>query len=211
MSLTTKSHSQLKTVRTQEAASPASTDNYTSDIVFAGLDAVSGFLGPSPPPYSVSNNPVSSNASPFPNLSWADVFLWNPDNVEPILPTIPYLGELGFETLNHIGSFNGGTISTSIPEDDFFQEPRFGEFPGGSTTATSIPLPSYSTTVTRQQGDPNTYNRIAQPTYTQSNAPCNGSYNGSELALTTLGQTPANAAVTTSGPPFGQAFSSALS
>ncbi|KAG8934570.1 hypothetical protein FRC00_012044 [Tulasnella sp. 408] len=158
--------SHFKTVHSQEMASPTYPGNYTSENVFAArLDALSGYFGSSPPPYSVSNEPMSSNTSSIPNLTRPNVFLWNPNNVEPYPPSIPYLEDLGFGPQNDIGSFSGGTISTSIPDDDFVQEHRFGEYLGGWLPDTNIPLPSYSTTVTSQQGVPNAHHLPAYPTY----------------------------------------------
>ncbi|KAG9048618.1 hypothetical protein FS837_012393 [Tulasnella sp. UAMH 9824] len=200
--------SELETPHAQETASTTYPSNYTIEQVFAGLDTLSGLLEPSLPQHSVPKDPLSPSSF-FPNLTRGNVLLRNPDNVELYQSTISYLGDLDLETSNHIGSFGGGTASTSFPQGHFTQEHRSGGFLGGWTTECNTLRPVYSTAVTSQQRVPNAHHLPAYPaTYMKPNAVCGGSYDCSEVfgAWNAPGQTQANAVVTRSGLPFVETY-----
>lgn len=208
LSLTAKSYSELMAPHAQESTGTTYVNSYTSEHVFAGLDPLPGLLGLSQPQYFTSKDPLSSTTSSFPNLTRGNVFLQDPSNVELCPPPIPYLGDLGFETSNHIGSFSGGTISTFFPQDGFTQDPRFGEFLGGLITENNTPRPVYSPEVTGQQGVPTAHHMPACPTYVKPNTLCSGSHDCGEVfgASNAPEQILAKAVVTRSGLPFGETY-----
>lgn len=199
---------QLNTVPAQDTASSACPNNYMNEESFSALDTLPGSLGPSPPPYSLSNDHLLSNTPPAPTLTPGDVFIWTQNGVEPHLPTASYPRDLrsnAAETPNHIGSFGEGNTSTSFPGDDSVREHWSGEFFGGGIAETNASKPVYSRTVIYQQGVLDAHYPLACPPYTSYN--CGGSLG----AWISLAQTPTNSAVTMSGPPIGDSFPYLLS